>query len=128
MLNRKNISQMMIFFLGGGLGALVNLIMTALLTEVAGWHYMKSYAVGVAANIIFNFLYHKEITFKVDSQWQRRLPKFVVTSAFVGGGIYLLIYLQTTFLGWWYLLAGVISIGIMSAISFSVNKRWVFKK
>jgi len=125
-LKNNHIKQFGIFLIGGGLGALINLALTYLLTEFFGVWYMGAYSLGVCANIIFNFWYHKNITFKIQDKLRRRMVKFALTNVFIGGGIMVLVYMLTEILKVQYILSGIIAIGLMSIINFLINKFWVF--
>ena len=55
---RDDLIKYIIFIFGGGLGFLVNFIITVLLTEVFGLWHMLSFSIGIIGNFLVNFFYH----------------------------------------------------------------------
>ena len=92
---RTHWKQFIIFLFGGGLGALLNLGMTYFLTEFFGFWYLTAYSFGVISNIVFNFFFHRAITFQEKSNFKKRIARFFLTSVFIGSGIMLLVYVFT---------------------------------
>ena len=123
---RQSLTRLFAFLLGGGLGSLLCLIIVFVLTEQAGLKYMPSYGFGVSAAILFNFLFHRSITFRVRDGTKRRMAKFAATSLLIGAGIMALVYTFTEFMGLWYIFSGIAAIAIMSLVNFWINKEWVF--
>jgi len=67
------------FLLTGGSGAMLNLGLTALLTELVFGreHYFSAYLLGLTANIVYNFVLHSRVTFCTRRQHGRRFLRFV---------------------------------------------------
>ena len=118
--------QFAIFLFGGGTGALINLAVTYFLTEASGLRYIIAYFIGIILNILFNFFYHRAVTFGVRDNIHQRMARFFPVSIFIGGSILLLIYFFTEKLAIWYIYSGIMAIVIMSVINFFINKFWVF--
>jgi len=123
---RQSLKRLFVFLLGGGIGSLLCLIIVFVLTEQVGLKYMPSYGFGVSAAILFNFLFHRSITFGVRDRIRHRIIKFAATSLLIGAGIMALVYAFTEFLGFWYIFSGIAAITIMSLVNFWINKEWVF--
>lgn len=52
------------FALVGGFGAVVNLAVLTLLTELAGFHYLVAAVVGIEASTVLNFAFNRRFTWK----------------------------------------------------------------
>ena len=122
----QDLRRFFIFAIGGGIGALINLAVTYFFTEIAGLRYIFSYVIGISVNIVFNFFYHRSITFGIKSELKNRLAKSIFTSVSIGLGIMALVYFFTEVLSVWYIFSGILAIGIMTLANYFVNKRWVF--
>jgi putative flippase GtrA len=123
----KNKKQFFVFVAGGGMGALINLAVTSFFTEIMGLSYLISYSVGISANIIFNFFYHRSITFKTKNKFKTRFFKSVFVSMAVGAAVMTLVYIFTEIFGFWYIFSGIIAISVMTLINYIVNNLWVFQ-
>ena len=66
------IKQYIRFIFGGGIGLLINIGITAFFTEIFGLWHMYAYTVGLSINVIFNFFYHRNITFKIYDRVKNR--------------------------------------------------------
>lgn len=121
------VKRYIIFIIGGGIGALINLAITYIMTEFFGLWYVFGYVLGGAANIVFNFIYHRRITFSVMDKAQSRFLKFIAVNIIIGIGSVGFIYLLTERLKLWYIMSGIIAITCMSMINFLINKLWVFR-
>lgn len=126
MIKYSEIRRYGVFLIGGGLGALLNLAVTYLLTEFLSVQYLVSYLFGCSLNIVFNFLFHQSVTFGVYDQKARRFLKSVLTSIGAAFVIIILVYFFTEYLKLWYIASGVLAIGITSIINYLFNKSWVF--
>ncbi len=125
------------FVTGGGLGLLVNLSVTYLLTEVLGVWFRVAYAAGLGANVIFNFLYHRQVTFNRMGGAMKRLFWFMPLTLGITLANYLLVGLFTgeefaafgePLLGSFYKYAVIIAITtLLSIINYAANRVWVFR-
>lgn len=121
------VKRYIIFIIGGGIGALINLAMTYVMTEFFGLWYILGFILGSAANIAFNFAYHRRITFSVKDRMQSRFLKFIAVNILIGIGSVGFIYMLTEGLKLWYMLSAIIAITCISMINFLINKFWVFR-
>ena len=117
----------LVFITGGGTGMLINLCLTYVLTEFVHLWYMFSYAIGQTVNLLFNFFYHRHITFTVTSRAKERFGKFFLVSLAVISISWLLVLLITEYLNLYYILSIVIVAFFVSIVDFLINKSWVFK-
>lgn len=118
--------KFIIFILGGGIGALLNLTTTWFLTDILRLWYLISYVFGGAVNTTFNFFYHQKITFEVKDTIKIRFLKFILVTLGVTLISLSLIYFLTDILHFHYLISGAIVIGGVSIFNFLANKKWVF--
>lgn len=130
---KKGITKYFIFLIGGGLGLLVNLVITFFLTEFLHLWHMVSYIFGLAANIVVNFVYHKYITFKVKDKMQKRILKFIVVYFLVVIVSWALVYLFTEIIvfssfKYYYLIIIVLVTLVVSIVNYLLNKLWVFNE
>lgn len=117
-----------VFIAGGGMGMFINLCITYVLTEFVCFWYMLSYAIGQTVNLLFNFFYHRHITFTVTSQTKGRFGKFILVSAGVIPTSWLLVWFITEYLQFYYILSIILVAFLVSIIDFLINKMWVFKE
>ena len=122
----NDIERYIIFILGGALGAILNLGITYILTKYLGFWYLAAYIFGIIVNIVFNFFYHRSITFGTNNKTGQRLMKFIVISIFVAIGILGVVYFFTEVVGISYIISGGIAIALMSLVNYFLNKGWVF--
>ncbi len=79
------------------------------------------------ASTLFNFIYHRSITFKIKNKTKLRFTKFISASAVIILISLTLIYTLTSIFNMWYILSGILVISMMSIISFFLNNNWVFE-
>lgn len=123
----KQLKKYVVFIIGGGLGAFINWTITVLLTELFGMWYMASYAIGQVVNIIFNFVYHRHITFKKTDNMKKRLLSFIVVSILLTILNMALVYLATESLKIFYLIPIIVVTILISIFNYILNKEVVFK-
>mgnify|MGYP001595444518 CR=1 FL=1 len=111
------------FLFGGGLSLLLNLGITFFLTEFLHLWHMFSFGIALGCEIIFLFAYHSYVTFKKNG----RFLAFTTLILFISGLNWSFVYFLTTFFPLPYLIAIVLSAGIISVLNFVINKRFVFK-
>ena len=124
----QHTKKFIIFSIGGGLGALINWTITVILTEIFKMWYMASYSIGLAINLVFNFLYQRQITFKMRDKVKRRFILFTMVSLSTILLNLLLVYLLTEYFKLFYLISIIIITILIAVINFILNKELVFKK
>lgn len=129
-----------IFIFGGGVGALVNWLISFLLTSIMGIHYVISYSIAQIANIVVNFIWHRFITFGVKSESASRFIKFFIMSIITALLSIVLVYLVKEFVldnlytiklfGWNlnYLVAIIFITFVISIANYLISTWWVFKE
>lgn len=131
-------SKFWIFAVGGGLGAVINWILSFTLTTFLGVYYLISYTLAQTVNITFNFLWNRHVTFKITSHARKRFIKFVIVSLstatfsiafvyaikeFVIDYLYMIVIFGQELN---YLVAIVIATFVVAVINYLLNKLWVF--
>ncbi len=116
-----------VFSIGGGLGAIINWTITVTLTEIFHMWYILSYSIGLAINLIFNFIYHQNITFKKKDRWKKRFTFFTVVSILTIILNLLSVYLVTELLQIFYLISIIFITILIAILNFVLNKEIVFK-
>lgn len=125
------------FVTGGGLGLLVNLAVTYALTELLDMWFGAAYALGLSANVLFNFMYHRHFTFSQTGQALERLYKFIPLTLAVAAANYLVVRFLTeafisnageAMLGGYYKYAVIIFVTtVLSIMNYAANRLWVFR-
>jgi len=137
-LNAQDIKKYCIFITGGGIGALVNWLISFMLTSLLGIYYLISYLVAQFINIIVNFTWHRYITFRVANSSLEQFFKFVLlssTTALLSMG--LVFFLKEFVIDSFYemeawgfklnYLAAIVSVTfLVSVINYVVSQMWVF--
>ena len=66
-----------VFVFGGGLGLVLALLITTVLTEMLGVWYALSYGIGLALGTSFKFAFHRAMTFGNKTKWKKRFARYV---------------------------------------------------
>ncbi len=125
------VTRFLIFVTGGGLGWLLNIAVTVLLSRFFGVWQMLAYAVGLVFNIAFNFSFHKYITFGVKTKLHRSVIFVIITLVIVAAN-WLLVYLFTEVLyqdlpTFVFAAVSFVVTLFLSIINFAANKLFVFR-
>ena len=116
--------QLIVFIIGGGLSALIDLICTWILIELDVW-YIASVSVGFISGLLFNFIFHAKVTF--DSHISKsniiRYGLIVVLNYFV---MLAIIIILQDFLGVSVLIGKIISLPIIALSGYFWGKYWIF--
>ncbi len=110
------------FLFGGGLGLIINVIITYLLTEFFGLWHMVSFSIAMGLEVIFLFTYHTLVTFKK----RGNLLRYLIVVLSVGGLNWLAVYFLSVILPVPYLIAIILSAGVISIANYLLNKKLVF--
>lgn len=126
-MSKAVIKKYVIFLFGGGIGTLLYLLVVYFMVELLGFWYISAYCLGSLITITFNFTYHRSITFGIRDKPRKRFLKFAINSLIIGFLSISLIYFLTDKLGLWYILSGIIGVGLMSIINFLINNFRIFQ-
>lgn len=128
--------QYLIFIFGGGIGIVLAVLTTTVLTEVFKLWYGLSYGFGLIVSTIFKFLYHRSITFNRLSWWKTRFARFIFLTVLMVIANWLLVYASSEALANifheevkapYYITAIFLVGALLSIVNFGFNKRWVFR-
>jgi len=110
------------------LGAVVDISLLYLLTELAGWWYFYGAAVGYLGGMITNYTLNKYLNFKnSDPNIARQFSLFALVAT-VGLVInQAVIYLLVEFAGLWYLIAKALALVVVVTWSFYGHKNITFR-
>lgn len=120
---RQDLFRYIKFLFGGSLSLLLNLGITYVLTEFFHLWHMLSFAIALGCEILFLFGYHSVVTFGKNG----RFLLFVLVIMFISVLNWLAVYVLTEILTLPYLIAIVLSAGVISLLNYGINKRVVFK-
>ena len=119
---RQDLFAYVKFIIGGCISLILNLIVTWLLTEFAGLWHMVSFGIALGVEVVFLFIYHTLITFKKNG----KLTHFVVVILIISGLNWLAVGLLSVIFSLPYLIAIIISAGVISVANYLINKKLVF--
>ncbi len=118
------------FYLVGGIGIAVQLLVLVALKTGFGINYMAATALAVEAAIIHNYLWHDRFTWRdrVSGRGWVRFLKFNATTGAVSllGNLAVMAWLVGV-LGMEYLLANCLTVAACSVLNFLVSDRLVFQ-
>lgn len=114
----------------GGTGALIDMGLLFLFTDVFGIYYLSSAVAANTVSFIFRFVAHKYFSFKDHAPEDLHFQFVKYTLLYFGGmaattGI---LYLLVEKAHLWYMAAQVLAILIVACASFFVYRYFVFKK
>lgn len=118
------------FFATGLSGVIINLTITWLLTEFYFGldNYFYSYLFGLSANIIWNFIIHTQINFKIKTKYLKRFIIFVIYTLILSFIQANLVKLIVPIIGLKYYLLIIASVILFfSFLTFIIFKFWLFK-
>jgi putative flippase GtrA len=116
------------FMMVGGGGALLGLTVLWLLTDLAGFHYLSSYALAFVVSVSNNYFWNSRWTFKGKQSNIKGYARYFVLSAATLGMNMLLMYLATDVIGLWYMMSAVIITGIVFLINFLGSRKYVWNR
>jgi putative flippase GtrA len=125
----KTLVKQFFCFAGIGLfGTLAHYLTLALMVEVVGVKAVFASVLGFGVGALFNYFFNYHITFKSEKLHQEALVKFFMV-ALVGLFLNTLIMaVATEFFSIYYLLAQVISTGLVLFWNFTGNRLWTFQE
>lgn len=118
--------KIVIFAFGGFIGAVCNWTITYSLTEYFYLYYLLSNLIGSTVNILFNFIYHRSITFNVFGDTGRRFVKFLIFSIVIIMLNISITFILTEVFGLWYLFSVITATFIVVTFNFAVNQLYIF--
>ncbi len=127
--SKKILIQICKFAIVGGLGALLNISILFILTEIFKVFYLISEIIAFIFSALQNYLLNKIWTFKEElksSIFQKGFKYFIISliSLIVNLGT---LYILVEFFDFWYLFAEMGAILLSFMINFLGNKIWTFK-
>lgn len=125
----KTIVKQFLCFAGIGLiGTLAHYLTLVLMVEVAAMKAVFASVLGFGVGALFNYFFNYHITFRSRKVHHEALVKFF-TVALIGLFLNTLIMiLATEFFSLYYLLAQVISTGLVLFWNFTGNRLWTFRE
>jgi len=116
------------YCIGGGMAAVVDIILLYIFTEYLGVYYLFSAAISFLCAAIVNYSFNKRFTFQNESKKIVQQFFLFLSVVFVGECLNLsIMYFLVTFFDIWYIVAKFISIGIVLSYNFTCNKKITFE-
>ena len=119
------------FLIIGGIGVLINLVVTFLLTEfiLGRENYLLGFIIGTLINITYNFITYSLIIFKKRKVDLSRKFLFFMYSIFIVYFQIISVDFLVELLGInWYMIVIIFVIGFLSVLSFLFFKYFIFHK
>lgn len=119
------------FFIVGATGVAINLVITVIFAELVFGreNYFSAYLIGLAANLLYNFVLHTVVTFKTKDKHIRRLSIFFaysLTLAYIQS--YAVKHLTELVGVNWYIIVIASVILVFSVLTFLLFKFVLFKR
>ena len=127
-LDKDEFHCMMKFGITGVINTLVDIGVYTLLSVVLGLNVFFGQSCGYAAGMINSYLVNRKWTFKSSNRFfSLQLVRFVITNLVVLAVSLLLLKIFIDYLGLGKLIAKLITTCITLALSFLINRFWVFR-
>src|SRR3989338_1797698 len=121
--------QFLKFSFVGLIGTFINIFILYILTEYARIYYLISALCAFLVALSTNFIFNKIWTFgeKISEQIEKKYVNFFLVSTSALSVNLFFLYILTEFLGIYYIISGILAIGISLMINFIGNKIWTFR-
>lgn len=126
---KREVKQFIKFFLIGGIGTSINLLILYLLTEFAGFYYMLSAIIAFMVGATINFIINKRWTFleRIREDFLIKYSKYFFISIVALLGNLLILYILTEFAGFYYVISQFLAASVSFLVNFFGSKKWIFK-
>ncbi len=118
------------FLVSGGTATVSNLIILYALTDLLHIYYITSTVIAMSISTFISFGLQKFWTFEdgdhSKTSWQ--LPAYILLCIFNLGLNTLLVWIFVEQIGLWYILAQIISSGLIAFLTFFVFQKIIFKE
>lgn len=123
---KRLVTQFSFFTLVGILGTLVHFVVLTVLVELVFVNPVGASAVGAVCGAIVNYILNYRLTFKSDKPHIEAFPRFISVASvgFVLNA--LLMYFFVEAVEMFYILAQVITMGVVLIWNFNANRVWTF--
>jgi putative flippase GtrA len=88
---------------------------------------MYAYIAGLSINIMFNFNYHRNITFKVFDKKEKRFTYFIVFTFIITCTNWLIVYIATQIYSFDYIISIIVVTLTLSIVNYLANEFLIFK-
>jgi len=120
--------QFLCFAAVGAVGTLFHYAILIIMVNGLNLHPVIGSAAGFTVGALINYSLNYRITFRSNRSHRTAMPRFYLV-AVIGLGINsLVLYILNVSLGFYYLLAQIITTGIVLLSNFILNKIWTFKE
>nr|VFK79560.1 MAG: Putative flippase GtrA (transmembrane translocase of bactoprenol-linked glucose) [Candidatus Kentron sp. SD] len=112
----------------GGVGSLIYLVITLILSELSGPHPVAASAVGYGGSFLFSFLMNHYFVFRSSKNPRSTLVKFSAVSAFGLFFTSLIMAITTELLGVHYMYGVATVLVAIPTSNYLLNLHWTFKQ
>ncbi len=114
------------FLAVGASGTIISISLLWIFTDLAGWHYLASYALSFIVAVSSNYLFNSLWAFNDKKASIKGWIRYIATSLFTFGIRELGIFLLTELAGVWYLASAVVMVGASCLVNFALSRRYVW--
>lgn len=120
--------RLFLYCVGGGLAVVTHYTVLVGLVELAGVRPLYATTIGFLAAVPVNFSFQRTLVFGELDQPRRRFTRYCIVTAvtFLLNG--LLFALLSNLLGERYLIAQILTTGIILGVNYQANTSWTFRK
>ena len=128
LISRQRLWFLLRYALSGGTGAIIQLLVDVLAVEVLGLHYQWGVVSGFLLALVVVFSLQKYWTFKEYTRKHipRQFSLYTLTAvgSLIANSVFMHVFVE--YVGFYYLLAHTLTIGIVAVGSFLVNNYVIF--
>ncbi len=117
------------YLISGGLSSAIDILLFSLMIQMFGLHYIPSAAISVTVSFFARFYLQKVFAFKdrgLNVHKQIIMYSMLYASSMIMTTFFLYIFIGLLHI--WYLIAQVMTIGIIAGISFFVYRYFIFRQ
>lgn len=126
-LRGRTIGEIVLYCVGGGTAFITTFVITFIGTSILGVYYIISAGVGYVCGFIVNFFFQDKVTFRSETFTHRKLILFFIVQCLGFAKAISLLYIFTEWIGLHYLMSLIFASGIVTVVTFSLSKWWVFR-
>lgn len=122
-----DMKQVMLYAVGGGTAALVDIGVLFLCVEFFGFHYLAGLVIAFLFAVSVNFMFQRSITFSSRSgKIAKQFLHFIGVALFGLAVQAFVMYIGVEFFDLWYMFVKIIAILVAFLWNYTVNKRVTF--
>jgi putative flippase GtrA len=118
--------QLVRFIAAGAVGTTAHYVLLIGLVELSGWRPAIASSAGMLLGAAINYVLNRNFVFRSRASHYRGLPRFLTVAAIAFSLNALVMTVATEGAGLPYLVAQVLSTGIITMMTFAAHRAWTF--